>query len=527
MPKPQTKDPSYSFFRVDLRRLILWMCLFFVFLALGNSLFATYQVQHRLLLQHSMDRNHTYAEQLAAATAGFIRSSAQMLEAAALDITQANLDPVVTHEELTQVASVSDAFNTLIAVDASGRLFASLKDGAFPVGAHLQAAQTRRLLDAKDSTAISAAFKGPSGRWLSMITRPLYSEGQYAGFIGGAVHLQSGSALQNALHKLHDQDGAYFYIIDDLGTVVHHPDHNLIGTSFLNTAPVPAVLRGEVGTQHWGDDPANDRLISYAPVPLAHWGVVVQRPTALALSGVPALILQTLYYSLPLFILSLLAIWWLARMIAHPLRELAEVAGHLDNRDNFSRIRFIKSWYVEAALIRKGLMQSFSAVGSRMRRLHREGSTDPLTGLLNRRGLDTAIEKLSASEQSVGVVTVDIDHFKAVNDQYGHAVGDEVLKAIAALMTSHVRGEDVIARTGGEEFVVLLPATGLAAAGRFAERLRVAIAQTAFDEVGTVTVSLGIASHPGHGIDLNQALVLADAALYRAKKTGRNRVHLA
>src|SRR5690606_5581164 len=142
------------------------------------------------------------------------------------------------------------------------------------------------------------------------------------------------------------------------------------------------------------------------------------------------LLLRTFYYSLPLFVISLLAIWWTSRFIAYPLRELAEVAGTLDNGANFLRIRFIKGWYVEAAMIREGLMQGFSAVGQRLHKLSLEGRTDPLTGLVNRRGLDTAIEELKETAQSVAVVMIDIDHFKAVNDQFGHAAGDEVLKAL-------------------------------------------------------------------------------------------------
>lgn len=528
MIKLNSKEMPKSLFRVDLRRLILWMCLFFVFLALGNSLHAAYQVQHGLLLQHSLDTNRGYAEKLARVTALFLESSAQALEATALDVTENRLHPAATQKELNQLASVTDAFNAIIAVDTSGRIFAATPHSAFVVGTRLQAPQARQLLNAQETTAISGAFKGPAGHWLSMIARPIFApNGGYAGFVGGAVHLQGGSALQNALHKTHYQDGAYFYIVDSEGRVVHHPQQGLIGSSFQNMKPVPAVVRGEAGTQRTSDAGSHDQLVSYAPIPFAKWGVVVQRPTDVALSNIGELFLQTLYRSLPLFIISLLAIWWLARFIAHPLRELAEVAANLDDRANFSRIRFIKGWYVEAALIRNGLMQSFSAVGNRLRKLHREGSTDPLTGLVNRRGLDAAIEKLMETGQSVAVVTVDIDHFKAVNDSCGHAIGDEVLKTIAALITAEARREDVVARMGGEEFVILLPETGLDPARRFAERLRSAIEQTRFDGAGNITISLGIACYPEHGANIQDLLVKADAALYRAKAAGRNRVHLA
>src|SRR5690606_1479624 len=129
--------------------------------------------------------------------------------------------------------------------------------------------------------------KGPANRWLSIISRPLFlPDGSYGGFVGGAVHLQNGNALQNALDKHHFEEGAYFYIVDETGTVVHHPEHNLIGSSFRGMEPVPAVLGGKTGTKRTTDAAANDMLISYAPIPLANWGVVAQRPTEAALSSV-------------------------------------------------------------------------------------------------------------------------------------------------------------------------------------------------------------------------------------------------
>ena len=528
MIKFNLKEISSLLFRIDLRRLILGMCLFFVFLALANSLHAAYQVQHGLLLQHSLDTNRAYAEKLAHVADSFLETSAQALEAAALDVTESQLDPAATQKEFDQLASVTDAFNAIIAVDSSGKIFAARPKSAFLVDTHLQEPQARQLLNAKEATAISGPFKGPTGRWLSIIAHPIFSpDGSYAGFVGGAVHLQGGSALQNALHKLHYQDGSYFYIVDEVGTVVNHPKQDLIGSSFKDTKPLPAVLHGEGRTQRTSHAESNDQLTSYAPIPFANWGVIVQRPTEIALSNIDELFLRTFYYSLPVFIISLLAIWWLARFIAHPLRELAEVAANLDNHANFSRIRFIKGWYVEAAMIRKGLMQSFSAVGNRIRKLHLEGSTDPLTGVVNRRGLDTAIEKLMEAAQNVAVVMVDVDHFKSVNDKYGHAVGDEVLKTITTLIMAEARREDVVARMGGEEFVILLPETGLDPAKRFAERLRSTIEQTHFDNVGNVTISLGVACYPVHGANVHDSLVLADAALYRAKAAGRNCVHLA
>lgn len=522
----QQKLPT-SLLRVDLRRLILWLCLFFVVLALGNSLHAAYKVQHGLLLAHGLDTNRAYAEKLAHTTDSFLVASAQVLEAAALDVTESQLELVAIRKELDQLSSVTDAFSALIVVDISGKVIAAKPNNAF-FNSLSEAPRASELLNARQTTAISGPFKGPRGSWMTLIAHPVFSsEGGYAGFVGGTVLLQSGSALQNTLGKLDYQEGTYFYIVDEKGTVVYHPAQDLIGSRSKDIRSVPTMLRGKAGTQHSSAIDLDGQVVSYASIPFVNWGVVAQRPTKLALSNIDEMFLRTFYYSLPLFIISLLAIWWLSRFIAYPLRELAEVAGNLDNRANFLRIRFIKGWYTEAAMIREGLMHSFSAVGSRMRKLSLEGRTDPLTGVVNRRGLDTAIEEMNETVQSVAVVMIDVDHFKAVNDEFGHAVGDDVLKAITALITAEARKEDVVARMGGEEFVVLLPGTRPDPARRFAERLRSTIEQTRFDSVGSVTISLGVACCPGNAEDLHSTLAMADAALYRAKATGRNRVHLA
>lgn len=517
---------SKSLFRIDLRRLILWLCLFFVILALGNSLHAAYKVQHGLLLAHSSDTNRAYAEKLAHVTDTFLESSAQILEAAALDIGESQLDPAAIQKEFYQLASVTDAFNAIIAVDIWGKVIAAQPDSAI-LNSVLEAPQARDLLNEQGSMAVSGPFQGPGGRWMTMIARPIFSsDSSYAGFIGGTVLLQSGSALQNVLGKLDYQEGSYFYIVDEKGTVVYHPTQGLIGSRAEDIKSLPTMRHGEAGTQHTSSIDPDGQIVSYASIPFANWGVVAQRPAELALSNIDELFLRTFYYSLPLFIISLLAIWWLSRFIAYPLRELAEVAGNLDNRANFLRIRFINGWYVEAAMIREGLMQSFSAVGNRLRKLSLEGRTDPLTGVVNRRGLDTAIEELEAA-QNVAVVMIDVDHFKAVNDRFGHAMGDEVLKAITVAIMAEARKEDVVARMGGEEFVVLLPEIRLDSARRFAERLRSTIKQARFDNVGNVTVSIGVACCPEHADDLHGTLALADAALYRAKAAGRDRVHIA
>jgi len=159
--------------------------------------------------------------------------------------------------------------------------------------------------------------------------------------------------------------------------------------------------------------------------------------------------------------------------------------------------------------------------------------TDPLTGLYNRRMfLELARKELSKAQrygEPFSVVIFDIDHFKKINDTYGHDVGDLALKHVAQLLKSNVRAADVVARWGGEEFVLLLPKTGPEEAYRVAEKLRKLVERSWLELPGggrlKMTVSGGVSSYR-EGVTLDELFKEADEALYRAKRMGRNRVEL-
>jgi diguanylate cyclase (GGDEF)-like protein len=162
-----------------------------------------------------------------------------------------------------------------------------------------------------------------------------------------------------------------------------------------------------------------------------------------------------------------------------------------------------------------------------VRMLRDAASTDEMTGLLNRRGFFAAAYQLVARQAArhapVSVLMFDLDHFKSINDRFGHPVGDEALRLFAATASANMRAADVVGRFGGEEFVAILPGN-LADATVAGERVRVAF-QAAAGVVADCrldgTVSIGAASG---GIDVAVLIAAADAALYRAKASGRNRV---
>jgi diguanylate cyclase (GGDEF)-like protein len=159
-------------------------------------------------------------------------------------------------------------------------------------------------------------------------------------------------------------------------------------------------------------------------------------------------------------------------------------------------------------------------------------ATDGLTGLPNKRAVTDALKRTFAqaamTKTPLALLLLDLDHFKRVNDQYGHAAGDQVLASVGAALRSVVRDQDFAGRNGGEEFAVLLPDTKIAAALGIAERVRAAIAELTLPGTDVpVTISVGVAGFPDHASTLERLEQLADAALYVAKLQGRNRVVLA
>lgn len=165
------------------------------------------------------------------------------------------------------------------------------------------------------------------------------------------------------------------------------------------------------------------------------------------------------------------------------------------------------------------------AAGREQERLDQRSRHDVLTGLYNRREL----EDVDPNRRQLGVLMIDIDHFKRVNDQFGHEAGDEVLKRVATSITDSIRGQDIAVRQGGEEFLVLLADADDALAQQVAERIRLSISAIDAEGLapqGRVTISIGVALHRGTP-SLEPAIAAVHAALYDAKNSGRNQVKLA
>ena len=206
-----------------------------------------------------------------------------------------------------------------------------------------------------------------------------------------------------------------------------------------------------------------------------------------------------------------------------------------NSRPNFDAVLSeARPWYV----LTGGVLAAFMlfaltlALVSAWNRAHELSMRDPLTGLYNRRYLEETmgreLPRARRMGQSVGVIVLDIDHFKVLNDTYGHDAGDMVLAKTGELLRSTTRKQDIACRFGGEEFAVILPGATLAIARNRAEAIRVALEALRVpfggQEIGPLTISAGVASVPPHAQDWTFAMHQADRALYVAKQAGRNKV---
>lgn len=172
------------------------------------------------------------------------------------------------------------------------------------------------------------------------------------------------------------------------------------------------------------------------------------------------------------------------------------------------------------------LLQTNAELQSKIAEVQRLAETDTLTGVANRyrleKMLELEVERAARFHQPLSVIALDIDYFKMINDEFGHANGDMVLVQMSRLLKKNVREIDLLARWGGDEFMILLPNTGLEAAAHTAEKLRQLIADAKLDKRATITTSFGVAQLR-QGESAMRLAIRTDNALYRSKEAGKNR----
>lgn len=513
--------------KVSLFTVLIALAVLSVAIGFFNALYAGYQVQKAQVVKNSLASNVAYAEKLSEFINLYIDALHRQLKTSAGRLGAAGGTPQAVAAELSRVAAQGQGVSAVLLADAGGTIIAR----SDPSPAPLSAVSTLAELGMKTHRPaewVVPCCQHDGQRAALMLVEPVPGkDGAPAGFVAAVVVLERGSRLDRVIGEHPYGDGASVYLVNVDGRVLYSrgggPDENVL--SLVKADVSPASGPGSAQVLDAAGDPV---LAGYAPVTKGKWAVVIQRPLDQVLSPLKTLLAESLRFAIPAVIVTLILVCGLAYAIARPLARLTSAMGSPDAVDRQGpQASLLKTWYFEADKLREALIATLAQHRHEVGRLNTQTMTDPMTGLMNRRALELRFEELVAAGTPFAVIALDLDHFKRVNDVFGHPVGDKVLILVAKTLSDSVRQQDRPFRVGGEEFVVVVPAPTPDVALHTAERIRADIARKAMpDGVGHATVSVGVALWPQHGKTAQAVVKCADEALYASKSAGRDRVTL-
>lgn len=524
MTKMLIRNVMHLLSKVNLRSLILLLAGISAVIGVLNTFYASYHVQKEQLINRTLESNRVYTRKMVNIVEHFLHDLQQQLAYSASLLVDHMDNPDVMQQEASRIHLQENSFNAAFVVSAEGILMAESPLSIGLKGTKLETPGAKAALQSLEPL-ISEQYVSAANNLIVFVSHPIISaDGTFLGYVGGSLYLKAKNVLYRIIGEHYYNDGSYLYVVDQNRRIIYHQFPERIGEQVSNNLAIDRVISGESSAKLITNSLGIEMLAGYAYLPSTGWGVVAQRPLEQTLNDLDNLMLGVLYKTMPLAIVTLIFIWWLASLISQPLWHLARRAMEVDKLSSTDKITNIRSWYFEVAQLKRAILIGQTLMQQKIGRLNQDVLTDPMTGLYNRRGLQRTLERWRETKQTFSVITLDIDHFKRVNDEFGHDVGDQVIKKLAQFMQHISRSSDLLYRTGGEEFLLLLPETPQALAIEVAERLRLYVEQSAIDIVGHITISLGVANWPENAADIDRVFKLADRALYEAKHAGRNKV---
>jgi len=510
---------------LDLRALVLLFVLLSVLATVCNSLIVAYRIQRDALIDSTLEANRAYAAKVASSIEAFLHSAQRRMKYSALILADHWDDPAALRAEASRLRDQDLDLNAVAIVGASGRVLQTapqvLRSGH---DATLDSVLMEQTLHAR-KPMVSSAYISRSGHLVLFISQPVTrASGEFIGVIGSSIYLEQQSALHTLISSHFHHEGTLVFVVDGNRRVLYHPNERQIGEIFTPSPAVDQALRGEYGAMQMADHNQEQMLAGFAPVAGTGLAVIAEQPRERTLAPLAELMGQTLLGMLPAGIIGLGLILAGTNLIVRPLRQLSITAMQLTAPQAESQLLNVQAWYRDAAAIRRALLSGVKLLQQTLGRLHHEAQSDALTGLANRRAMTTFLDLLTQTEQPYAVLALDIDHFKRVNDVFGHDVGDLVLKHVADILKINSRSSDLVCRSGGEEFIVIMPDSPIAIAETIAQRIRENVATSQTPAVGRLTLSVGVACMDDQTPTADAVLKLADERLYRAKQQGRNRV---
>ncbi|WP_105214463.1 sensor domain-containing diguanylate cyclase [Pseudoalteromonas sp. T1lg22] len=512
-------------FILDLRQVILGFTLLLVLITLANQFVISDRVYTQQAMTQSLEANRAYAGKLADITSQFIQSLQMQLSYSAKSLS-GDLDNAARRaQEVQRLLSQTQSFNSVVIVDRRGEVISAAPEQLGAVGIILHASATKQSLMVPQAM-MPQPYVSPLGNLVVSPSHPIMSDTEpqrYLGYISGNIYLHGNNILSRLLGTHFHGAEARIMVLSENGAVVYDSQSRQIGMTVGEMHPLwDAFMQAQAGQSGaMVSTQGSAQLIGYAPVKDMRWVVLVSSAQQHVVNSVGNTIGNLMEKGAPVTLITLLAIWLLAGTISAPLQILAQRV-----RDNDKTFNDIPAWYAEAKTLKRAIAAYSHEQLQRISALNLASNTDPLTGIGNRRYLQTCLDSMREQGQTFAVLALDIDHFKCINDRFGHDVGDQVIKTLARLLKLGCREYDYVCRSGGEEFMLLLPGLDIDRAQELADRLRQQVAEHSFKPVTQVTVSVGVSLWQG-GVELKAALKAADNALYKAKNNGRNRTEVA
>ncbi|TYP69367.1 sensor domain-containing diguanylate cyclase [Paenibacillus methanolicus] len=511
--------------RIRFNALIIGLLMFSMlgttFLLMSISL----QSQTRTLTRSTLQANFEGARNLNVTMNGWMDLMLRHLGSTSrFMIEQGGGDPMRLADGVKPLLGGSRFFNRFFIADEHGLLL-----GTPPEGREFEPPPvTPEILEAallERKPYVSKPFIAPGGHAAMLIAHPVMDQsGHYFGLIGGLIDFQAQNVFSDMFnHAVKSQKGSFAYLVDQNGELLMNPDGSR-GRVIIEPSVLQRELIRDKARYASIDNPDGEQhLVGYLEMPQFKLGVVFQSPASVVNDAMSALLRAQLAWIIPLFALLLALSLWIARKLTSPFSALTSAARKISANERLDQPPFAEHWNYEAHYLAKAMMRAVRNLQQQADQLSEQARTDALTGLHNRASLEEQLAEWAIQETPYALLVLDIDHFKSVNDTYGHQIGDEAIVHLARVLSSETGGDGVCCRFGGEEFVVLLPHQSLQSARQLAERVRRTMEAAPSPTGSPITVSIGVAVCPDHGGGFERVFDQADQALYQAKRGGRNR----
>lgn len=358
----------------------------------------------------------------------------------------------------------------------------------------------------------------------TLISSPIYDNDtdEFIGMIAGVIFMKTDNVLKCIFGNHQYENLSYVYVVDREGKLIYHPEEERLEEDVSENKVVQKVLQEKDGSQVVVNSRGIEFFASYGYLEVADWGIVVQTPTDIIEAPLKEMFWRIVMLTLPVIFVILAISSIIVSQITKPLNRLvvfSEKAMQEKNVAQDTKALNIKSNIFEVRLLYNQVLEYITM-------LNKEATLDGLTKVANRRKFDMEINRLFKRKKPFSLIMVDIDHFKKVNDTYGHRIGDKVLQFLASLMNDVTSEEDLVFRYGGEEFGILLKNKTEKEAFYIAEKLRTLLESTNSPIGKPIYISLGVSSYQKDDQSAEDVIERADVALYQSKRTGRNKTTL-